>query len=133
MIFPGRVFQRPLEDLLKISKYACWIRHQFLAMSTNFHWIWRKNRHFIQGWPIPLSYHMSKNDLFRHKKGKKKKRCVTLWLVLWCIEWDKIFAPITYVEKLDRFTKFTSNDALDNIRYATTNTILDLESVLKLF
>ena len=63
---------------------------------------------FENGW-IPLKIpQVPVNRIFLDAgKERKKKRCVTLWLVVWWVEWDKIFASITYVKKLDRFTKTT--------------------------
>jgi hypothetical protein len=54
-----------------------------------------------------LDQNLGKTTFLHTGKKEKKKRYVTLCLVVWWVEWDKIFAFITYVEKLDRFTKST--------------------------
>ena len=95
----------PFEGLVEIPKHLHLIRHLFLPISTNFHSIWVKNTCFIRTWPAPLSYHLSKNHFSQHRRGKEKKGYVTLWLVVWWVEWDKIFCSIYHLKKLDRFTK----------------------------
>jgi hypothetical protein len=62
----------------------------------------------ITGWNLAIAGpKFSKNDFSQHRKEKKKNQYILLWLVVWWIEWDKIFDSIDYVEKLDRFTKST--------------------------
>ena len=57
---------------------------------------------------LPLYPIILVNTIFLNTgKKRKKKRCISFWLEVCRVEWDKILGFIAYMEKLDRFTKST--------------------------
>lgn len=76
----------------------------------------------------PIPYRPVKST-FLHIGEKKKKRIrnfVTAGM-------DRIFRPINYLRKLDRFATSTSRGRLVPIWNATANTVLDAEQIQELF
>ncbi len=81
----------------------------FYAESESVFRLWLKVLFEFENRWIPLKMAMVRVKMIFLDKGKKrkKKRCIGLWLGVWWVKRDTTFPFIAYMEKLDRFTKWT--------------------------